>query len=320
MLNKHMSLHLRAKKKQLCLTKKSDLRYGENPHQKAAFYQLPSKNGVTNFTQHHGKELSYNNMIDFEAAYQLVREFSEPTAVVIKHTNPCGVAVAETIDQAYQNAYDCDPVSAFGSIVGLNRPVDEQTAEKIQAHFVEVIIAPSFTKEALNRLTKKRSLRLIELEMKKPQHEIGYRFVQGGLLVQQTDINPEDQTNEVVTTEKPNQESEKDLQLANIIVKHVKSNAIVIVKEGQLIGTGAGQMSRVKSVQIALEQAGEKANGAVMASDAFFPFKDSVELAAKANIAAIIQPGGSKRDDESIQACNENNIAMVMTKVRHFKH
>jgi phosphoribosylaminoimidazolecarboxamide formyltransferase/IMP cyclohydrolase len=306
------------------LVKQSDLRYGENPHQKAAFYRLANRlqPGLIGLKQLHGKELSYNNIVDLEAAALIVKEFDLPGASIIKHTNPCGAAVAETIADAYKNAYECDPVSAFGSIVGLNRPVDEATANEISKTFVEAVIAPKFDKEAVDILSKKPSIRLIELEnMEELEKGYYYKYVDGGFLVQEPDAKKTTQKDlNVVTKAKPSNKELHELVFAFQLVKYVKSNAILVVKDGKAVGVGAGQMSRVEAVEIALKKAAELGEGAVLASDAFFPFKDSVELAQKAGVKAIIQPGGSKRDQESIDACDEHGISMVFTGVRHFRH
>lgn len=305
------------------LKKSTDLRYGENPHQSAAFYSYSySTNGLNNMTQRHGKELSYNNIVDLEAAWHIVREFDEPAVAIIKHTNPCGVAIADSLTTAYKKAYDADPVSAFGSIIGCNQPVDLDTAASMAELFVEAIIAPSFSEEAFELLSKKPSIRLVELPGFYDQ-EATYllKYVQGGVLMQSPDacVMNEDEL-QVVTKCRPETHEARDLKFAFAICKHVKSNAIVLVKNGQTIGVGAGQMSRVESVEIALKKANGQTQGAVCASDAFFPFKDSVEHLAKHGITAIIQPGGSKRDQESVDACNTNEVAMVTTGIRHFKH
>jgi len=304
------------------LKKYSDLRYGENPHQQAAFYCIPQGNGLPSLVQHHGKELSYNNIVDLEAAWHIVKEFNQPAAVVIKHSNPCGAALGHTMAEAYQKAHAADPVSAFGSIIGLNHTVDLDTATQISETFVEAVIAPHFDKAALDLLSQKPSIRLIELEdFYQSNGTQFYKHVTGGILVQEPDsrgLRVEDL--EIVTTTQADEETLEELLFAFKCVKHVKSNAIFVSKGKQSLGVGAGQMSRIDSVAIALEKAGEDATGAVLASDAFFPFKDSVEQASKAGITAIIQPGGSKRDQESIDACNDHGIVMAFTGVRHFKH
>jgi phosphoribosylaminoimidazolecarboxamide formyltransferase / IMP cyclohydrolase len=304
------------------LEKITELRYGENPHQKAAFYKIDSIGGLTKLKKKHGKELSYNNIADLESAAQIVSDFDKPAVAIIKHSNPCGAAIADSIKEAYTKAHDADPVSAFGSIVGLNRAVDLETAEEISKTFVEVVVAPSFNDDAFELLSKKPSLRLIELDTIGTQsNQFLYKYVDGGFLVQTADIKkvaPKEWS--IVTSTKPSTAQESDLNFAFTLVKHVKSNAILVAKNGVAIGVGAGQMSRIEAVEIALKKAGGNSNGAVLASDAFFPFKDSVEIAAKSDIKAIIQPGGSKRDDESIESCNSNNICMAFTGVRHFKH
>ncbi len=303
------------------LIKSSDLRYGENPHQAAAFYHVKGGNGLSNFTQHHGKELSYNNIMDMDAAWQLVQEFAQPGAVIIKHTNPCGCAIGESIYDAYTAAYESDPVSAFGSIIGLNRIVDAKTAEQIAKTFVELVIAPGFEVDAMDILQKKSAIRLITQDPdERDPSTLSYRHVPGGFLVQQIDDCVLGNDTNVVTQVgiTPNQLT--DLEFAFSVVKHVKSNAIVVAKNGVVLGVGAGQMSRIDSVKIALEKAGADAVGAVLASDAFFPFRDSIDLAAKAGIVAVVQPGGSKRDSESVDACNAHGVAMMLTGVRHFKH
>ena len=300
-----------------------ELRYGENPHQKAAFYRsgIPASGTVANAKQLHGKELSYNNIVDVDAAWQLVNEFVQPAAVIIKHTNPCGTAIGETLAEAYHRAYEADSVSAFGGIIAVNRPMDKATAEQIVTTFMEAVIAPSFDEESLDVLRTKKNLRLLEIGEKVPNNDMWIEKVSGGFLVQELDnhiLKAEDVR--VVTEKAPTAEQMKELIFAWNIVKHVKSNAIVVTKDGQSLGVGAGQMNRVGSANIAFEQAGEKCKGAVLASDAFFPFRDTIDAAAAAGITAVIQPGGSVRDQESIDACNEHGIAMVFTGVRHFKH
>lgn len=308
--------------------KVQDLRYGENPHQAAAFYAEPlaGKNSIAQAEQLHGKELSYNNINDADAALAIVREFSEPAVVAIKHTNPCGVGIGATIADAYTKAYEADPVSIFGGIVAANRTIDKETAQMLHEIFLEIVIAPDFTEEALAILQEKKNLRLLRLDVTaEAGSALGSQLriapVAGGALVQEYDhkqLSPDDL--QVVTERKPAQEELEQLLFAWKVVKHVKSNAIVLAKDNMTIGVGAGQMNRVGSAAIAIEQAGEKARGAVLASDAFFPMVDTVEAAAKAGIAAIIQPGGSIRDQESIEACNRHGIAMIFTGVRHFKH
>ena len=304
--------------------KAQDLRYGENPHQKAAFYKdFGVKEAcVGNAKQLHGKELSFNNIIDINAALELVREFETPAAVIIKHTNPCGTALGDTLAEAYTRALAADPVSAFGGIVGLNKEVDKATAEKMAEIFLEAVIAPKFSEEALAILTKKKNIRLLEVgDLTVSQGNIDVKKVNGGILLQETDVEQAKAEDLQVVTEKaPTAAEIEELLFAMKVVKHVKSNAIVVSKDRQIIGVGAGQMNRVGSAGIAFKQAGEKCKGAVLASDAFFPFRDTIDECAKNGITAVIQPGGSIRDDESIQAANEAGIAMVFTGVRHFKH
>lgn len=305
------------------LSRVAPLRYGENPHQKAAFYRVKQAElGFANFEQCHGKELSYNNIMDMEAAWQIAREFDIPGVAIIKHTNPCGAAVGTTLVEAYQKAYEADPVSAFGSIVGLNRKVDLATAEEIGKTFVEVVIAPDFETEALHHLQKKSALRLIRLpHFQDTYNGFSYRHVAGGFLVQDSNtlLFAED-TLQCVTQKTPTAKDLNELRFAYALVKHVKSNAIVITRDGISRGVGAGQMSRVDSAEIAIKKSGSFAKGGVLASDAFLPFGDTVALAAEAGIRAIIQPGGSKRDQESIDLCNTHGIAMLFTGYRHFKH
>lgn len=307
-------------KKFLIMNKVQELRYGENPHQKASLYISPLDEEI--YEQLHGKELSYNNIIDMTSAALLVSEFSKPTAAIIKHTNPCGAASADTITQAYQKARLTDPVSAFGGIVGLNRPVDEETAKLLSETFLEVIIAPDFTEKALSILTAKKNLRLVKVDfrkLKKYKEEI--RSVPGGYLVQDVDdIDYEEKNLRVVTKAKPSEAQMESLLFAWKICKYVKSNAIVIANDSQLIGVGAGQMSRVDSAKIAVMKSLLPLKDAVAASDAFFPFRDGVDVLADAGIKAIIQPGGSVRDEEVIKAADERGIAMVFTGIRHFRH
>ncbi len=305
-------------------TKAQDLRYGENPHQKAVFYKEPDAGAaaITAARQLQGKELSYNNIMDSDAAWNMICDFKEPAAVVMKHANPCGAASSSDITDAYVKAMKTDPVSAFGGIVAFNNRVDRKTAEELAKIFLEVIIAPGFEPEALEILHKKQNLRLLEV----PSCEIGpgqydFRRVAGGLLVQERDVEDLDlRKADVVTKRKPTDDEYKALDFGWRVVKHVKSNAIVIASKDQLIGVGAGQMSRVDSTKIAIMKSNMPTKGAILASDAFFPFRDVVDMAAEAGITAIVQPGGSIRDNESIAACDEHGIAMVFTGRRHFKH
>lgn len=304
-----------------------DLRYGENPHQQAAFYRKPlaPQGTLTTAEQLHGKELSYNNINDANAALQIVKEFEEPAVVAVKHMNPCGVGTGESIYQAYMKAYSADPTSIFGGIVAANRIIDADTAAKLSKIFLEIVLAPDFTEEALEILTKKKNIRLLRMGELSSAKERTSQFVvtsiDGGMVVQQSDVHSVDADDlQVVTDRAPSEEELKQLLFGWKVVKHVKSNAIVLASDNMTVGVGAGQMNRVGAAKIALEQAADKAKGAVLASDAFFPMGDTVELAAKHGITAIIQPGGSIKDEESIKAANENGIAMVFTGVRHFKH
>ncbi|GMC01725.1 bifunctional phosphoribosylaminoimidazolecarboxamide formyltransferase/IMP cyclohydrolase [Enterococcus thailandicus] len=309
----------------LTYERKQDLRYGENSHQEAAFYQsaLPEEYSIAAAKQVHGKELSFNNIRDADAALRIAREYDEPTVVALKHMNPCGIGTAPTIFEAWNYAFEADPVSIFGGIIVLNREVDVATAEKMHELFLEIIIAPGFTDAALEVLKKKKNLRILTISFEQRTASIVDETVSvlGGLLVQNQDLameHEEDWT--VVTEKKPTVEQIEALAFAWKAVKHVKSNAIVVANEHQTVGIGAGQMNRVGSVKIAIEQAGEKLEGAVLASDAFFPMDDSVEYAATHGIKAIIQPGGSIKDQASIDMANHYDIAMVCTNVRHFRH
>jgi phosphoribosylaminoimidazolecarboxamide formyltransferase/IMP cyclohydrolase len=311
--------------------KKSSLRYGENPHQKAAFYVEPTVRHACAATAEvlHGKELSYNNLLDLDSALNLVREFGPPAAVVIKHNNPCGAAVAETLVEAFTKAYEGDPLSAFGGILAFNREIDEATATQISEpnRFIECIIAPGFTAKAFEiittRPTWKKNVRLLKTGTltSDPARSLDFRRIDGGLLVQTRDAEADDFANlKTVTKRAPSAAELADLKFAWIVAKHVKSNAIVLAKGGMIVGVGAGQMSRVDSTGIAVTKAGERTKGSVLASDAFFPFRDNVDAAAKAGVTALVQPGGSMRDQDSIAACDEHGLAMVFTGVRHFRH
>lgn len=300
------------------------LRYGENPHQEATFYEIPNYKGISLATaeQLHGKELSYNNIQDANAALEIVLEYDGPTAVAVKHMNPCGIGIGATLQTAFQRAYDADPISIFGGIIAVNEEVDEATAKIMSEIFLEIVIAPSFSEEALQILTQKQNIRLLEIPMDQDVDVYEKMVsVKGGLLVQTNDAATVTETDiEVVTERAPTAEEIENLLFSWKAVKHVKSNAIVLAKDKQTVGIGAGQMNRVGAAKIAIEQAAEKTEGAVLASDAFFPMPDTVEAAAKAGITAIIQPGGSKRDQDSIDVCNEYGVAMVFTNIRHFKH
>jgi phosphoribosylaminoimidazolecarboxamide formyltransferase/IMP cyclohydrolase len=316
----------------LSFERRSVLRYGENPHQPAAVYVEPGVRYACVSTAEvlHGKELSYNNLLDLDSALNLVREFPEPAAAVIKHNNPCGAAVGATLEEAFRKAYEGDPQSAFGGVFAFNRPVDAATALQITepGRFVECVIAPGYSDEAFQTITTrptwKKNVRLLRtgpLTNAAPADALDCRRIDGGLLVQARDGGADDLSSARVVTRRPPTDTESaDLQFAWRVVKHVKSNAIVLARGGQVVGVGAGQMSRVDSVRIALQKAGDRSRGAVLASDAFFPFRDNVDAAAPAGLTAIVQPGGSMRDADSIQACDEHGLAMVFTGVRHFRH
>ncbi len=315
----------------LSFDRQAILRYGENPHQPAAFYTEPNPHGSTlaSAVQIHGKELSFNNLLDLDAALGIAREFSAPAAVVIKHSNPCGCAIAETLDEAFEKAHAGDPVSAFGSIIGFNRQVDAATAEKLclPNRFVEAIIAPGFESDAVEIITTKptwkNSVRLMECPGMKESGDSGLdlRRISGGLLVQNRDDLVQDPSEwKVASKRQPTDAERSDLQFAWQVCKHVKSNAIVLATDGAITGVGAGQMSRLDSSYLAAYKAGERSRGCVLASDAFFPFRDGIDEAAKAGVTAVIQPGGSRRDEEVIEACDEHNIALLLTGHRHFRH
>lgn len=308
----------------LSFQKSSDLRYGENPHQKAALYsESPSiRPSIVDADLLHGKPLSFNNVNDASAAFDIACEFTEPVAVAVKHTNPCGVGVGENLLEAYHRAYESDPTSIYGGIVAFNRPVDMDVSLELAKIFLEVIIAPDFTEAALGVLTQKPSLRLLRTGTVAPAHgALDLRRVRGGLLVQETDTLAEDpKAWQVVTNRAPTPVELDNLWFGWRVVKHVKSNAVLLARDGQTVGMGAGQMNRILPTRMSIEQAGERAKGSCLASDAFFPFPDVVQAAAAAGVTAIVQPGGSKRDQESIDAANEAGIAMVFTGVRHFKH
>jgi phosphoribosylaminoimidazolecarboxamide formyltransferase/IMP cyclohydrolase len=318
------------------------LRYGENPHQQAALYALagaplaeagaqPSLPTVAGAHVLHGKELSFNNLLDLDAALNAVASFTSPATVVVKHTNPCGLACSDTLAESYRRAHAGDPVSAYGGILGFNREVDEETAGEVAQIFYEAIIAPAYSPEALAILTKKKNLRLlatntpigptaVSAQAVDPRR-LDVRSISGGLLVQAPDvISDQDVQTKPVTERAPTFEEITDLLFAWKVVQHVKSNAIVLAKKLTVVGVGAGQMNRVYSVHIAVDRAGDRARGSVLASDAYFPFPDGVETAAKAGVTAIIQPGGSIRDDEVIRMANRYGIAMVVTGQRHFRH
>jgi phosphoribosylaminoimidazolecarboxamide formyltransferase / IMP cyclohydrolase len=307
--------------------KLQNLRYGENPHQQAAFYQEPSteRSCIANAKQLHGKELSYNNILDLDSALNLVREFSDPAAVVIKHNNPCGAATANTLAKAFASAWEGDPQSAFGGILAFNRIVDRNTAAELMTgeRFVECIIAPGYESSALDSLKSwKKNVRLLETgPLQSSPQGLDFRRVDGGLLVQNRDVGADDfATWQTKTQRAPSADELAALRFAWLVCKHVKSNAIVLARGTAVAGVGAGQMSRVDSVRIAVQKAGNRVLGSVLASDAFFPFRDNVDAAAAVGVTAIVQPGGSQRDADSITACDEQGLAMVFTGIRHFRH
>ena len=302
----------------------SQLRYGENPHQKAALYAplVNGSGGIAEARQLHGKELSFNNLLDAEAAWRTVSDFDEPAAVVIKHTNPCGLACDGDMAEAYRKAHAGDPVSAFGGIVGFNRSVTPEAAREMGTIFYEVVVAPDYDMEALELLQKKRNLRVLAVpDGRGDGRTYDLRPLSGGVLAQTRDTLEEDSTTwKTVTQRQPTEVEMNDMAFAWKAAKHLKSNAIVLAKGNMMVGMGAGQPNRITSVHLALRAAGDKAKGSVLASDAFFPFPDNIELAAEGGIDAIVQPGGSIRDQEVIEAADKANIAMLFTGVRHFRH
>lgn len=299
------------------------MRYGENPHQQAALY-VPAGRLRTGFAasrQLQGKELSYNNLVDLDAAWSLAYEFASPAVAIIKHNNPCGAAENALLAEAYRQALACDPVSAFGGVIALNRTVDEATAAELGKLFVECIAAPGYEKSALEKLSAKKNLRLLEMRAAAASDDLELKRISGAILVQQSDHRSVAESEwKTVTDRQPTEAERRTMRFAWIVCKHVKSNAIVFAREGQTLGIGAGQMSRVDSVKVAVMKAQMPLNGSVVASDAFFPFPDGVEEAAKAGAVAVIQPGGSVRDNEVIAAANRLGLAMVFTGVRHFRH
>ncbi len=303
----------------LSFNKAMDLRYGENPHQKAAMYSDGSGKGVANARQIQGKELSYNNIVDLEAAWDLAQEFDEPVCAIIKHTNPAGTATGKTLLEAYKKALECDPVSAFGGVIGVNHPVDGAAAEEMAKLFIEVIAAPSFDEAAKVKFASKKNLRLVEINDVRQKWVL--KNVSGGILLQDADAHSLAESDlKIVSKRQPTPEEKRALLFAWTVCKHVKSNAIVYARDGQTVGVGAGQMSRVDSCKIGAMKAVLPLKGTVAASDAFFPFPDGVEEIAKAGATAIIQPGGSVRDPEVIAAADGLGLAMILTGVRHFRH
>lgn len=310
----------------LTFEKVQDLRYGENPHQKAYYYKevKPCTGSLVQAEQLHGKELSFNNINDTNGAVETLKEFEEPAVVAVKHANPCGVGTGSDIFDAYVKAYQADPISIYGGIVAANRTIDAPTAAEINKIFVEIVIAPDFTEEALAILTQKKNIRVLKLNdilAKAPGDSYDLKKVGGGILVQETDDSLfEEGDLKVVTDKAPTEREMEDLKFAMKVVKHIKSNGIVLAKDGRTIGVGPGQVNRIWAVENSIRQATASTEGAVLASDAFFPFDDCVTAAAKAGITAIIQPGGSVNDEDSIKKANEMGIAMVFTGMRHFKH
>ncbi len=300
------------------LPRRQTLRYGENPHQKAALYS-DAKAGIAGAGQLHGKELSYNNLVDLDASLQLIREFDEPAVAIVKHTNPCGCAQDASPAAAYRKALACDPLSAFGSVIAVNREIDADTATEMAKLFVEAVAAPGYSSEALAILTKKKNIRLLEVDAPPPGFAL--RSISGGYLLQSEDrreTSPE--SFRVVTERRPGASERRALEFAWKAVKHIKSNAVLYAREGQTVGVGAGQMSRVDAARIGAAKAVLPLQGSVAASDAFFPFADGVEEIARHGVTAVIQPGGSKRDGEVIAAADRLGLAMVFTGVRHFRH
>jgi phosphoribosylaminoimidazolecarboxamide formyltransferase/IMP cyclohydrolase len=303
------------------LEKKDSLRYGENPHQSASLYQIGTSDGVANSDLLSGKEMSFNNYVDADAAWQLVCDFDESACAIIKHTNPAGVALGATVEDAYRRALMTDPTSAFGGIVAFNAPVDEAAARAVVEIFTEVIIAPEYEPPALEILKTKKNLRVLQVTMPAQSQRLEYKQISGGMLVQTSDTHQLKREDlKVVTKREPTEDEIRDLMFAWTVCKHTKSNAIVYALDEQTVGVGAGQMSRVDSVKIGAMRAQLPVKGSVLASDAFFPFRDGIDEAAKHGITAVIQPGGSMRDAEVIAACDEHGLAMVFTGIRHFKH
>ncbi len=298
------------------------LRYGENPHQRAALYSSGKSAGLVASEQHQGKELSFNNLLDMSSAWQLCREFDRTACCIIKHNNPCGVALADSPAAAFEKALECDPISAFGSVIAFNRSVDGPTAEKMSQLFVEVVIAPGFGPDALKLLSRKKKLRVVEMRPDSdPAGQLDIRSIEGGFLIQDSDsffVKAEDL--QVVSKARPSSDQVRDLLFAWTVCKHVKSNAIVLAGNEQTLGVGAGQMSRVDSVELSVGKSKLPLTGSVMASDAFFPFPDSIEAAARVGVRAVIQPGGSVRDGEVVETADRHGMSMVLTGVRHFRH
>ena len=308
----------------LTYEKHSEMRYGENPHQAAAAYKISgdSSNSVLNAKIHQGKKLSYNNIMDADAAFSCLKEFEETACVIVKHANPCGVSKGENMLEVYKQAFNADSLSAFGGVIAMNKQCDELVAEEISKVFVEIVLAPSFTKEALEIFSTKKNLRVLEVGNIKPREKLlEVRNVVGGIIVQETDTSViQKQDLKTVTTTSPTDLEVETMLFGWKVLKHIKSNGILIVKNNTTVGVGAGQVSRVDSVDIAMKKSGENIKGSILCSDAFFRFRDSIDKISNSGIKAVLQPGGSVRDDEVIEACNEHGIAMVFTGQRCFKH
>ena len=308
----------------LTYEKHSEMRYGENPHQAAAAYKISgdSSNSVLNARIHQGKKLSYNNIMDADAAFSCLKEFEETACVIVKHANPCGVSKGENMLEVYKQAFNADSLSAFGGVIAMNKQCDELVAKEISKVFVEIVLAPSFTKEALEIFSTKKNLRVLEVGNIKPREKLlEVRNVVGGIIVQETDTSViQKQDLKTVTTAKPSDSEVETMLFGWKVLKHIKSNGILIVKDNTTVGVGAGQVSRVDSVDIAMKKSGENIQGSILCSDAFFPFRDSIDKISNSGIKAVLQPGGSVRDNEVIEACNEHGIAMVFTGQRCFKH
>ena len=308
----------------LTFTKHSEMRYGENPHQAAAAYTIPGdrSNNILNAKIHQGKKLSYNNIMDADAALSCLKEFNSTACVIVKHANPCGVALGANMLNVYKRAFNADSLSAFGGIIAINQPCDDILAEEISKVFVEIVLAPAFTKKSLEIFSKKKNLRILEVgNIHSREQLLEVRNVVGGVIVQETDTSILSEDNlQVVTENKPSDSDIKTMLFGWKVLKHVKSNGILIVKDNTTVGVGAGQVSRVDSVDIAMNKSGDSIKDSILCSDAFFPFRDSIDKIAGSGIKAVLQPGGSVRDDEVISACNEHGIAMVFTGQRCFKH
>ena len=308
----------------LTYSKHSDMRYGENPHQAAAAFQIPGdkSNGILNAKIHQGKKLSYNNIMDADAALSCLKEFKSTACVIVKHANPCGVALGTNMLDVYKRAFSADSISAFGGIIAINQPCDDILAEEISKVFVEIVLAPAFTKKSLDIFSKKKNLRVLEVgNIEKRDQLLEVRNIVGGVIVQETDTSVLSRSElKTVTELEPSEEEINTMLFGWKVLKHIKSNGILIVKDNTTVGVGAGQVSRVDSVDIAMKKSGTEIKNSILCSDAFFPFRDSIDKIAGSGIKAVLQPGGSMRDDEVISACNEHGIAMVFTGQRCFKH